>query len=713
MKGNAKISIKRKLLLLLTLLFLFFSLFAWIYSSILNKQLNEAWAERFIKKQVLFDKYRTLLPIMREVALVKTLAHESALKEMALDEQNSTKKEAGIAFLEKNRLKFKDGSYFIAFVASKNYYFNDIDDRYKNAQFRYRLSETNKDDAWFFTLLGLDETYQINVNKDTLLGTTNVWINYMLKDNGKTVAVLGTGLDLSAFLKESVDIEQEGIRNIFINQNMAIQLERDSNLIDHASLVQNKTEHKELELLIKEEDDLNNIKALMQTLKSSGQENQVKTLWVSFESGEKLVGLAYLKELGWYNLTIIDPQELTLINHSNVFVILTLLFSFSLLIVNSIYNKVILRPLRELQNQMLSVEHGSYNAEINTTGGKEIVELSERFKKLLAVINANNKELEEKIKQRTLSLKENEEKLNTILNTIEAYIYIKDLNHKYVYVNKHVCTLFSKKYDEIMGKDDTAFIDALSAKQIFENDESVMSDGLTIKEEESRRDAFDNKRVYLSIKTPLRNEEGTIYGLCGISTDISERIDIEEKNRHLAFYDHLTDLPNRRLFDDRLLQALSSTKRNGVYGCVMFLDLDNFKPLNDTYGHEVGDQLLVEVASRLRACVREVDTVARFGGDEFIVLISAVAEDKISAKNSAKVVAQKISSSIAEVYHLSIGSEPELVKIQYSCSVSIGVALFKGEKLSKDALLLQADEEMYNAKKAGKNSISFYENPNI
>ena len=706
-------SIKRKLFILHLLLFLFFSLIAWLYSSMLNKQLNEEWAERFIKKQVLFDKYRTLLPIMREVALVKTLAQENAIREMALDEHNSTKKEAGIALLEKYRLKLKDRSYFIAFVASNNYYFNDIDDRYKNAQFRYRLSETNKDDAWFFTLLGLDENYQINVNKDTLLGTTNIWINYILRDNGKVVAVLGTGLDLSAFLKESVAIGQEGIRNIFINQNMAIQLEQDSNLIDHASLVKNKINHKELELLVKEKEDLQNIKILMDVLKNSDKENQVKTLWVSFESEEKLVGLVYLRELGWYNLTIIDPQELTLIDNSNVFLFLTFLFSLFLLIVNSIYNKVILRPLRELQNQMLSVEHGSYDVKINTTGGKEIVELSERFKKLLAVINANNRELEEKIKQRTLWLKENEEKLNTILNTIEAYIYIKDLNYKYIYVNKHICNLFSKKYEDIIGKDDRAFVDALSAKQILENDKNVIREGITIKQEESRTDEANNKRVYLSIKTPLRNENGEIYGLCGISTDITERIDIEEKNRHLAFYDHLTDLPNRRLFDDRLLQALSSSKRNGAYGCVMFLDLDNFKPLNDTYGHEVGDQLLIEVASRLRACVREIDTVARFGGDEFIVLISALAEDKKSAKKSAIIVAQKISSSIAKVYHLSIGTESELVRIEYRCSTSIGVALFKGEKLSKDALLLQADEEMYNAKKAGKNSISFYENLNI
>ncbi|MDD2791113.1 MAG: diguanylate cyclase [Sulfurimonas sp.] len=705
-------SIKNKLFALLILLFLFFSAFAWFYSTSLNKQLNEDWAERFIEKQILFDKYRTLLPIVHEVALVEELSHDPIIRAMALDEVNSSNVDNGIALLEKYRLKFKDRNYFFAIAGSNKYYFNDIDNSYANKQYRYTLSSENEDDAWFFTLLNTSLEYQINVNEDTLLGTTKVWIDYLIKDKGKTVAIFGTGIDLSEFLKESVDIEQEGVRNLFINSKMAIQLERDGDLIDYASVVDSKKSYKNLDLLIQNKEDLQNIRALMDELKSTSHQT-LKTLWIELPEGKKLLGLSYLRELDWYSITIINPKELTLISDINMFLILSFFFLFSLVLVNSIYNKLILHPLKQLHHRINQIEDGTYNKEIVIKGDGEIAALSERFEKLFGAIEENHQELENKIKERTLSLKESEEKLHTILNTIEGFVYIKDTEHKYTYVNKHVCRLFEKSYDEIIGKDDSAFVRTQCVEDIFENDTKVIEKGVSIKEEEVRIDKDNNKKVYLSNKTPLIREDGTIYGLCGISTDITERINMEEKNRHLAFYDHLTDLPNRRLFDDRLHQALASSKRNDFYGCVMFLDLDNFKPLNDTYGHEVGDQLLIEVATRLKSSVRELDTVARFGGDEFIVLINSLCKDKEESKEHALLVAGKISSLLAKTYTLKMSQDAQSMPIEYNCSASIGVVLFKGDKLFKDALILQADEEMYNAKKSGKNSISFFDNQNI
>lgn len=706
-------SIKTKLFLFLITVFALFSTGAWFYSQTLNNQLNEEWAERFIQKQIIFDKYRTLLPIMREVSLVKKMSQDPSIIQMALHEDDALVRENGIKAFERYRSAFKDRNYFAAFKNSQNYYFNDMQNSYAGKEFSYKLSKTNKDDSWFFAVLELGDEYQINVNKDTVLGTTKVWIDYVLMENNQTLGVVGTGLDLTEFLKESVDIHEEGIRNVFVNKQMAIQLESDKTLIDYASITVKDEARQTLDLIVKEKSDLNNIHTRMLELEKSEIANDSRTLWITIDSQQKLVGISYLKELGWFSITFINPKELTLINNFNVFAILILLFLLFLLLVNAIYNRVILQPLTKLKNKMSEVEKGSYQAKIETIGSGEIATLSQQFQKLLRVIELHNHELEEKIKERTISLKENEDKLNIILNGVEGYIYIKDIDYKYTYINKHVCALLQKPHDEIIGKSDSDFLEKESANEILENDKRVIQSGQTVEVEEIRLDAKGQKKVFLSIKSPLFKEDGTLYALCGISTDVTERKSIEERNRYLALYDALTDLPNRRLFYERLTQAMFTSKRTNKYGAVMFLDIDNFKPLNDTFGHDAGDLLLVNIAERLRETIREIDTVARFGGDEFIVLLSSLEEKKESSTENALRVAQKISTEIAKVYKLNISTTDKAKMIEYKCSVSIGVALFKGETITKEALLIQADKRMYLAKKLGKNQISFFDNPEI
>ena len=179
--------------------------------------------------------------------------------------------------------------------------------------------------------------------------------------------------------------------------------------------------------------------------------------------------------------------------------------------------------------------------------------------------------------------------------------------------------------------------------------------------------------------------------------------------RMLAFHDALTGLPNRRLLGDRLNQAISVSKRSGHYGALMFIDLDNFKPLNDLHGHETGDQLLLEVANRLQTCVRETDTVARFGGDEFVVLLSGLSPDWVESTRRAQEVAEKIRTSLAEPYSLNLKQEgKQPTKVEHRCTGSIGVALFLGQHSSAVEVLQWADMAMYQAKEAGRNLIRFF-----
>jgi diguanylate cyclase (GGDEF)-like protein len=178
----------------------------------------------------------------------------------------------------------------------------------------------------------------------------------------------------------------------------------------------------------------------------------------------------------------------------------------------------------------------------------------------------------------------------------------------------------------------------------------------------------------------------------------------------LAFYDTLTKLPNRRLLSDRLDQAMSASKRNGLYSALMFLDLDNFKPLNDTHGHVVGDLLLIEAANRLKDSVRAMDTIARFGGDEFVVMLCELDADKSKSTAQAKLVAEKILASLSDPYLLTLKHDGQAdTVVEHRCTASIGVALFVNHEGSQDDIMEWADAAMYLVKKGGRNQIQFYD----
>jgi len=189
----------------------------------------------------------------------------------------------------------------------------------------------------------------------------------------------------------------------------------------------------------------------------------------------------------------------------------------------------------------------------------------------------------------------------------------------------------------------------------------------------------------------------------------TERQALQEKIRQLAFMDPLTQLPNRRLLDDRLGQAMVASKRSGQYGALMFLDLDNFKPLNDLHGHGVGDLLLVEVARRLTDSVRGADSVARLGGDEFVVVLSELDADLGRSTEEASAVAEKIRLALAAPYRLTVSRPGEpVVLVEHHCSASIGVVMFVNHEETQTDLMKWADAAMYQAKHAGRNVIRFY-----
>ncbi|MDX1677867.1 EAL domain-containing protein [Arsukibacterium sp.] len=304
-------------------------------------------------------------------------------------------------------------------------------------------------------------------------------------------------------------------------------------------------------------------------------------------------------------------------------------------------------------------------------------------------------------KQQLDELQLSQDRLTTILNSVDANIYIKDTRRRYQYVNDKVARLFGRPPEQIIGHTDSLFFDAKTISQLQLNDQRVLAGGERVVEEETNRMADGSaEHVYLSVKLPLRDASGNIYALCGISTDITELKQNQAAIHQLAFYDALTSLPNRRLLLERLEQAFNLVDRMPCQGAVLFIDLDHFKDLNDTLGHAVGDELLSQVASRLGAQLRKSDTLARFGGDEFVVLLAELQPRPDLASQRVELLAMKLMDILSQPFQLGDRS--------YSISASIGIAMFSDAD-NVDELLQRADLAMYDAKNRGRNRYSFYD----
>ena len=465
--------------------------------------------------------------------------------------------------------------------------------------------------------------------------------------------------------------------------------------------------------------------------------------------------------------------------------------------------------------------------------------------------------------------------LQSILDNIDAHIYIKDHAGKYLYASPEVAKLYHRPLSEILGADDYALHARPIAGQLVEVDQRVLASGRKIATKETIENAQGGKRQFWSVKLPLKRE-GMPDCLLGLSTDITTLVEAQQQNefkghilellaigkplnevleavvrgieqlhpdllcsillldesrsrfkeiiapglpgsyneaisgleigvgvgscgtaaatgcrvivsdisthpywarfaqvalraglkacwsqpifsskreilgtfaiyqrqpgdpnesdltlieksahlasiaieknhadeaiRDFAFFDSLTRLPNRRLLSDRLSTALASSLRTGKYGAVLSLDLDQFKPLNDTHGHDAGDLLLMDLANRLKQAVREVDTVARIGGYEFIIILNGLSPNLTDSRGEALQIAEKLRKVADEPYTITLNKDDGSVcHIEHQCTASIGVAMFRGEDLSQSQILRHADEAMYRAKADGKDTVKLFD----
>lgn len=283
---------------------------------------------------------------------------------------------------------------------------------------------------------------------------------------------------------------------------------------------------------------------------------------------------------------------------------------------------------------------------------------------------------------------------DSMLSTSPILSYIVDLDGTFQYVNRAMRKLYKKSSYEILGKA-LYNIEMPSAGDMRDHIQSIIETGKKIKGEVSFKSPSGEINFFEYVLAPVFDASGKIEAIAGTSRDITEQKIAENKTWKNANYDFLTGLPNRLMFRDKLEQAIIYSKRASESFALLFIDLDKFKKINDTLGHDLGDRLLKQTAKRINASVRETDIVARMGGDEFIVVLTYVRDVE-----EIKIVVENLMSKLSKPFKLNHKTA--------SVSASIGIALCPQDDVQSDGLLKKADKAMYLAKKRGRNQFSFY-----
>ena len=396
-----------------------------------------------------------------------------------------------------------------------------------------------------------------------------------------------------------------------------------------------------------------------------------------------------LEPLGWRYFRLIPVDDI-LTQTRETFFYLTLMLIVSSISVGAMIDASVRRSFVGRINQLSEVLHrygeGNLKARSTISGDDEISGLASDFNEMAS-------KLEHHLKVETNLLQREKIGMSIALDGI----CILDEKGRVVEANTAFCRMLGYTMDEMSS---LHFSDWGTEWSIENTPDKIKQ---LISQESMFETVFRSKTnqlldVEISATGMNLNDQ---YFLYFSSRDITDRKQAENQIKQLAFFDALTNLPNRRLLLDRINHALTSSERNKTHCALLFIDLDRFKALNDTFGHDQGDILLQHVANRLNECVRESDTVARLGGDEFVVLLEHLNGEANAAAAQAKVVGEKILSSLNMVYQLS--------EHEYYCSCSIGISLISEHEDTADELLKRADIAMYQAKLAGRNMLQFFD----
>ena len=403
-------------------------------------------------------------------------------------------------------------------------------------------------------------------------------------------------------------------------------------------------------------------------------------------SGERVFGVVSpIQMLNWGVISEIPTRNVTGPIRSMLTVIALIVIGLMALVGFAglwLVNRMLQR-MTNLSQAFQAIANGDYDQHLPSSPFAEVADL-------IAAVNRMGADLQ----QREDALRQSERRLQAILDNSTAVICMKDVTGRYLLVNRCFEEMFSVTRAQAEGHSDAELFPASLARLLRDNDRQVIEARAPMEFEEMIQ-LGEERRTYISVKFPLSDSDGEVYAVCSISTDITQRMRDEARLEYLAYHDVLTGLANRALFMDRLEHAISRRNPAARKLAVLFMDLDRFKYINDTLGHEIGDHLLKILARRLSECLRKSDTIARFGGDEFAILL-----EDLESGETASQVAEQLLDVFTQPVHIQ-GHELYM-------TTSIGISIFPDDCDDAGCLLKNADTAMYRAKEMGRNIYQYY-----
>jgi diguanylate cyclase (GGDEF)-like protein len=538
--------------------------FVWIVDKTIVR-LGTLFAER----QILYDRFRGLEALTRELALAETLTRSPIIVEWAQDELDRDRYARGIAELEHFRRTFADGSYFFVIQKSLNYYYNDNDGSYTGAQQRYTLSQDNPRDGWYFETLAAGPGCHLNVDHDDVLQVTKVWMNCVVTFEGEVMGIVGTGLDLTAFLREVVETEQPGVETMLINRSGAVQANRDATLIDFHSITKPEADRKTFFHQIDDEADRIAFAGMMGDVAAG--KSGAASRFMSIDGTRMLVGVGYLDDLDWYNVTVMDVGVIidrALFKPIAALILLTMAAAVALVV--WLFKRSVLDRLQRAEASVRAIEQGDFAQPVRDAGTDEIGRLARALDAMARAVGTDRASLEAAVRERT------------------------------------------------------------------------------------------------------------------------------EQLERIAYIDQLSGVLNRRGFVEAYAQEERRIANGHSRPGLLILDIDSFKAINDAHGHAAGDEVIAEVARRLIDVTREQDLCARWGGDEFVVILKA------GDPRAVAVVGDKILDAVrSRPVELANGA---LIRV----ATSIGAHIV-GPADTLESAASKADLALYAAKRQGRNRMVVYD----
>lgn len=383
------------------------------------------------------------------------------------------------------------------------------------------------------------------------------------------------------------------------------------------------------------------------------------------------------------------------------FLVLACQFALALALILFALRRRVLRPLAALTSFSDQIAQGNLDRPLDWTRSDEIGHLARQLDHMRSSLKTSLAERNYAAAQLRLSA--------TVFENTADGVMITDAQQHIVAINRSFERITGYNQAEVLGHSPSLLSSGRQGPDFYKEMWRTLKESHRWSGELwNRRKTGEIYPEHLAI-TAVLGASGELDHYVSVFSDITFRKAAENEITQLAFYDSLTQLPNRRLMLDRLRQALTSSARHHRHGALMLIDLDNFKSLNDTLGHDVGDQLLVRVGARLESCIREGDTVARLGGDEFVVILEDLDKEGLAAMQ-AEAVAQKILAELKKPYLLDLTLIGEkLTQRSHDCTSSLGIAMFRDQSITVDELMKRADTAMYQAKSAGRNTLRFFD----